>query len=428
MDPHARAHDLAVLEPGCRGVTVLLTTHAMDEAEHLCDRVAIVTGGKLAALGSPAEPRSTRSPTRSVRVDGRARRHRHRPRARARRGPGGRGPRRRIRGARRGHAGSHRRSHGASCATRRHARRTASRTPVAGGSLLAAHRGTGGLTRAQPSTHRPDAGRDRGAAPSGENLVVTLTIPLGILVFFAKVDTSSPTSPTRRFPRARRVVARGHGFRNGVARHRHRIRTPLRRAEAPRRHAVVPRRVARRQDRHRARVRGAADRAHRGGRCGDRLECARRILPAIGLLLVGTVAFAGIGLLMAGTLRAEANLAAANGLFPRSCSSAGWRTRSRSCRPRCRTSPSCCPQPRCRRRSAPRLGHAFPTGGTRGLDRLGGRRAARRSATSAGRNSSSRSRPATADWSSPEVVGPYRRSRMTPLASMKMVSGIEFTS
>ena len=35
----------------------------------------------------------------------------------------------------------------------------------------------------------------------------------------------------------------------------------------------------------------------------------------IGLLLVGTIAFAGIGMLMAGTLRAEANLAAANGLF-----------------------------------------------------------------------------------------------------------------
>ncbi len=33
------------------------------------------------------------------------------------------------------------------------------------------------------------------------------------------------------------------------------------------------------------------------------------------LLLIGTVAFAGIGLLMAGTLRAEANLAAANALF-----------------------------------------------------------------------------------------------------------------
>jgi ABC-2 type transport system permease protein len=39
------------------------------------------------------------------------------------------------------------------------------------------------------------------------------------------------------------------------------------------------------------------------------------IFAAVGLLLLGTVAFAGIGMLMAGTLRAEANLAAANGLF-----------------------------------------------------------------------------------------------------------------
>jgi ABC-2 type transport system permease protein len=40
-----------------------------------------------------------------------------------------------------------------------------------------------------------------------------------------------------------------------------------------------------------------------------------RIVPAVVLLLVGTVAFAGIGLLMAGTLRAEANLALSNALF-----------------------------------------------------------------------------------------------------------------
>src|SRR5437773_49340 len=39
------------------------------------------------------------------------------------------------------------------------------------------------------------------------------------------------------------------------------------------------------------------------------------LLPALGLLLIGTIAFSGIGLLMAGTLRAEANLAAANALF-----------------------------------------------------------------------------------------------------------------
>src|SRR4051794_19168692 len=56
MDPHARATTWQLVRDlRNRGVTVLLTTHAMDEAEHLCDRVAIVTGGKLAALGSPAE-------------------------------------------------------------------------------------------------------------------------------------------------------------------------------------------------------------------------------------------------------------------------------------------------------------------------------------------------------------------------------------
>jgi ABC-2 type transport system permease protein len=39
------------------------------------------------------------------------------------------------------------------------------------------------------------------------------------------------------------------------------------------------------------------------------------VFAALGLLLLGTIAFAGVGLLFAGTLRAEANLALANGLF-----------------------------------------------------------------------------------------------------------------
>ncbi|MFK7742265.1 MAG: ATP-binding cassette domain-containing protein [Planctomycetota bacterium] len=38
-----------------RGGTVVLTTHYMDEAQQLCDRVAIVDRGKVIALGSPAE-------------------------------------------------------------------------------------------------------------------------------------------------------------------------------------------------------------------------------------------------------------------------------------------------------------------------------------------------------------------------------------
>jgi ABC-2 type transport system ATP-binding protein len=37
------------------GRTVMLTTHYMDEAERLCDRVAIVDHGKVIALGTPAE-------------------------------------------------------------------------------------------------------------------------------------------------------------------------------------------------------------------------------------------------------------------------------------------------------------------------------------------------------------------------------------
>ena len=38
-----------------RGRTVLLTTHYMDEAERLCDRVAVVDQGKVIALGTPKE-------------------------------------------------------------------------------------------------------------------------------------------------------------------------------------------------------------------------------------------------------------------------------------------------------------------------------------------------------------------------------------
>ncbi|MGE5047921.1 MAG: ABC transporter ATP-binding protein, partial [Deltaproteobacteria bacterium] len=37
------------------GRTVLLTTHYMDEAERLCDRVAVVDKGKVIALGTPNE-------------------------------------------------------------------------------------------------------------------------------------------------------------------------------------------------------------------------------------------------------------------------------------------------------------------------------------------------------------------------------------
>jgi ABC-2 type transport system ATP-binding protein len=56
LDPQARRQLWDILRSfKNQGRTILLTTHAMDEAERLCDRVAIVDHGKVIALGSPAE-------------------------------------------------------------------------------------------------------------------------------------------------------------------------------------------------------------------------------------------------------------------------------------------------------------------------------------------------------------------------------------
>ncbi len=56
LDPQSRRQLWDVIRDlGDRGRTIVLTTHYMDEAERLCDRVAIVDMGKVIALGSPAE-------------------------------------------------------------------------------------------------------------------------------------------------------------------------------------------------------------------------------------------------------------------------------------------------------------------------------------------------------------------------------------
>ena len=56
LDPVAR-RELWALIRGLRdaGTTVLLSTHHMDEATELCDRVAILIAGRIVALDSPAE-------------------------------------------------------------------------------------------------------------------------------------------------------------------------------------------------------------------------------------------------------------------------------------------------------------------------------------------------------------------------------------
>lgn len=54
LDPQARRNlwDL-VRDIRAKGTTVIITTHYMDEAEQLCDRIAIMDEGKIIALASP---------------------------------------------------------------------------------------------------------------------------------------------------------------------------------------------------------------------------------------------------------------------------------------------------------------------------------------------------------------------------------------
>jgi ABC-2 type transport system ATP-binding protein len=55
LDPQARRDTWRLIEAvRARGVTVLLVTHLMDEAERLCDRLALIDRGRVVALNTPA--------------------------------------------------------------------------------------------------------------------------------------------------------------------------------------------------------------------------------------------------------------------------------------------------------------------------------------------------------------------------------------
>lgn len=56
LDPQSRRQLWDVIRAlKARGRTVVVTTHYMDEAERLCDRVAVIDKGKVIALGTPKE-------------------------------------------------------------------------------------------------------------------------------------------------------------------------------------------------------------------------------------------------------------------------------------------------------------------------------------------------------------------------------------
>ncbi|MET0920815.1 MAG: ABC transporter permease, partial [Acidimicrobiia bacterium] len=150
----------------------------------------------------------------------------------------------------------------------------------------------------------------------GESLLVTLAIPLGILIFFSKVDAVNTTYAdpidflvpgvlalaVMSSAMVSLGIATGYERRYGVLKRLG--ATPLSRAGLL---AAKTANVLVFEAFQTVLIVGV------GLALGWKVTGG--LIAAIGLILLGTVAFAGIGMLMAGTLRAEANLAASNGLF-----------------------------------------------------------------------------------------------------------------
>ncbi|MGH8983967.1 MAG: ABC transporter permease [Acidimicrobiia bacterium] len=149
-----------------------------------------------------------------------------------------------------------------------------------------------------------------------ESLLVTLAIPVGILVFFSKVDaanTSLDDPVAFLVPGVLALavmstamvslgIATGYERRYGVLKRLG--STPLSRS------GLI---TAKTLNVLLIEILQAAVIVVVGLTLG--WDVTPRLVPGLALLLIGTIAFAGIGMLLAGTLRAEANLALSNGLF-----------------------------------------------------------------------------------------------------------------
>lgn len=150
----------------------------------------------------------------------------------------------------------------------------------------------------------------------GESLLVSFAIPVGILVFFAKVDAvatefDDPVDflvpgvlalAVMSTAMVSLAIATGYERRYGVLKRLG--STPLSRGGLL---------AAKTANVLAIEVLQAIVIVLTGVALG--WEATGGLVLAAGFLLLGTVAFAGIGMLMAGTLRAEATLALANGLF-----------------------------------------------------------------------------------------------------------------
>ncbi|WP_159795385.1 ABC transporter ATP-binding protein [Puerhibacterium puerhi] len=69
LDPQARRNTWDLVERvRSRGVTILLVTHFMEEAERLCDRLVVIDGGRVVAAGTPPELIDGIDDTRTVQL------------------------------------------------------------------------------------------------------------------------------------------------------------------------------------------------------------------------------------------------------------------------------------------------------------------------------------------------------------------------
>jgi ABC-2 type transport system ATP-binding protein len=68
LDPQARRDTWQLIEQiRDRGVTIVLVTHFMEEAERLCDRIAVIDSGRVAAIDTPAGLVSRVNPEQRIR-------------------------------------------------------------------------------------------------------------------------------------------------------------------------------------------------------------------------------------------------------------------------------------------------------------------------------------------------------------------------
>jgi ABC-2 type transport system ATP-binding protein len=68
LDPQARRDTWQLIEQiRDRGVTIVLVTHFMEEAERLCDRIAVIDSGRVAAIDTPAGLVSRVDPEQRIR-------------------------------------------------------------------------------------------------------------------------------------------------------------------------------------------------------------------------------------------------------------------------------------------------------------------------------------------------------------------------